>query len=415
MGGRPLTWVDSSFFGVGAALTALVLVGLWSHARRRRLLAEFLGGRAAMRRYSRSDLNRYGVRRALLLAVAGAALTVAMAEPRWLEAPPPQPPPVKRVMIAIDVSASMQAEDAVPTRLGAAAEAARQVLDSLAGHEVGLLLYAGTTYPLAPPTLDHDAIRFLLSGVTPRVASAQDPGTLLSVAIRESITMLDRSFTDPADPVREADDADATPPGAPGAASLPGVAEIATPDAIPARPGEHIVVLIGDGDVGESDEDVLAAVAEAREAGVSLHTIAVGTTAGAGMIMPSGTYQLGGRVVDASGRPGASRLRETLLREVAGGGGGLYAQAEVPSQVVAVQTALADLGPAPEPTVDLTAPAWTRYDVPFVLGSVALALVVLESLLGLGLAKVRVPRAARAPFAPPSVTRRPGRRAREAA
>jgi hypothetical protein len=130
--------------------------------------------------------------------------------------------------------------------------------------------------------------------------------------------------------------------------------------------------------------------------------------------MPSGTYQLGGRVVDASGRPGASRLRETLLREVAGGGGGLYAQAEIPSQVVAVQTALADLGPAPEPTVDLTAPAWTRYDVPFVLGSVALGLVVLESLLGLGLARVRVPRAARASVAPPSASRRLGRRAREA-
>ena len=105
MGGRPLTWVDPSLLAVGAALTALVLLGLWSHARRRRLLAEFLGGRRAMTRLSRPDLYRLGVRRALLLGAAGVALAVASAEPRWEDAPPPLPPPVKRVILALDVSA----------------------------------------------------------------------------------------------------------------------------------------------------------------------------------------------------------------------------------------------------------------------------------------------------------------------
>lgn len=416
-----MSWVDSSFLGIGAALTALVLVGLWSHARRRRLLAHFLGGRTAMRRFARSDLQRFGLRRAALLAVAGAALTVAMAEPRWENAPLPPPPPVKRVMLAVDVSASMQAEDASPTtRLGAAAEAARQVLDSLAGHEVGLLLYAGTAYPLAPPTLDHDAIRFLLSGVTPRVASAQDPGTLLSVAIRESVAMLDRSFTSPTDPVQDADAAtgagdapgiDGGPAGGSTAAGASAAPAGTAPDTAP-PPGERIVVLIGDGDVGERDDSVRAAAAEATAAGVSLHAIAVGTTAGAGMVMPAGTYQLGGRVVDASGRPGATRLREDLLREVAATGGGRYAHVEVPAEVSAVQMALADLGPEPEPVTD--APAWASYDVPFVLGALALALVVLDSLLGISLPRVRIPRAARASAvgtgAPTPPRRTPSRR-----
>jgi hypothetical protein len=401
-----LTWVDSSFLQIGGALTALVLVGLWSHMRRRRLLAAYLGGRAAMRRFSRSDLRRFGLRRTLLLSLGGAALTVAAAEPRWTPETLPEPEPVvKRVILAIDVSASMQAEDAAPTRLGAASEVARQVLDSLAGHEVGLVLFAGKAYPLAPPTRDHEAIRFLLGGVTPRIASAQDPGTLLSVAIRESAALLDRTFTTPSDPVRETGGAASSPSALAAAGATVGSAAAtsaasatASPDASPGgRPGQRVVVLIGDGDIGEREDDVRAALADARASGVEVHAIAVGTAAGAGMIMPPGTYQLGGRVVDANGRPGVSRLRDGLLREIAQSGGGRYAHAAVPEEVASLQLALADVGPAPEAVVDLSAPAWARYDVPFVLGSVALALVVLESLLGMSLPKPRFRRSARTP------------------
>ena len=383
-----MTWVDPSLLGIGAALTALVLVGLWSHARRRRLLAEFLGGRTAMKRLSRSDLYRVGVRRALLLTVAGAALAIAAAEPRWIEAPEPEPL-VKRVILAIDVSASMQAEDAAPTRLGAAVSVAEQVLDSLDGHEVGLLLFAGTAYPLAPPTLDHDAVRFLLGGVTPRVASAQDPGTLLAVAIEESVALMDRSFTTAAGAIGE--------PGAMEAASEPASGAAAPgSDGLPVPAGERLIVLIGDGDAGDRGEDVRAAVAAAREAGVGIHTIGVGTSAGAGMVMPSGTYQLGGRIVDANGRPGASRLREPLLQEIAEGAEGRYAHVDVAADVVTLQAALADLGPETEPVASAAAPSWARYDVPFVLGAVALALVVLESLLGMSLPRLRLPAARRA-------------------
>lgn len=367
-----MTWVDSSLLVVGAALTMLVLVGLWSHGRRRRLLAEFLGGRSAMARLSRLDLYRLGLRRALLLAAAGIALTVAAAEPRWRDAPPPPPPPMKRAVLAIDVSASMQAEDEAPTRLARAVAAADSAIESLAGHEVGLLIFAGTTYPLAPPTLDHDALRFLLRGLVPRLASAQDPGTLVSEAIDESVALLDYG---PSETPGEAAPRDST----------------ATARERPAR-GDRLIVLVSDGDAGESEGDVLAAVGRARAAGVGIHTIGVGSEAGAGMVMPSGTYQLGGPVVDARGAPGSSRLHEPLLRQVAADGGGAYAHAAAGSDLDAVRSALADTGPAPERAVDVSAPAWARYDLPFVLGAAALALVVLESLVGLSLPVLRMAR-----------------------
>jgi hypothetical protein len=392
-----LTWVDSSLLTVGAALTALVLVGLWSHARRRRALAEFLGGRTATTRLSRPDLHRLGLRRALLLGVAGLMLAAAAAEPRWEEAPEPPPPPVKRVILALDVSASMQAEDEAPTRLGPAVAAAQAALDSLVGHEVGLLLFAGTAYPLAPPTLDHDALRYLLSGVAPRLASAQDPGTLLSAAIDESVALLDRqpSLTpgEAAPRAAAARGAGADPPASGGA----GAAAVASDDTESSRAeGERLVVLISDGDAGEREDNVLAAVSRAREADVGVYVIGVGSAAGARMVMPAGTYQLGGPVVDARGVPGSSRLDEALLRQIASEGAGSYAHVASPTDVQSIQVALADLGPAPAPVVDATAPAWARYDLAFLLGAAALALVALESLLGMSLPALRVARPARA-------------------
>ena len=398
-----MIWVDASLLAVGGALTALVLVGLWAHQRRRRLLAEFLGGRIAMRRLSRLDLYRRGLRRAVLLGTAGVAIAVAAAEPRWEDAPPPPPPPLKQVVIAIDVSASMQAGDAEPTRLAHAVAAADSVLTGLAGHEVGLLVFAGTAYPLAPPTLDHRALRFLMSGLVPRLASAQDPGTLLSVAIDESLALLDRR---PSETPGEA-----APRVAPGSgssdaagAAAPGAARGAAPSAggapgaesTPAPPrvqGGRLIVLVSDGDTREAEADVLAAVARAAEADVSLFTIGIGTAEGAGMTMPAGTYQLGGPVVDARGAPGTSRLREPVLRQMAGGGGGAYAHATAQADVQAMRIALADTGPAPEPVADLSTPMWARYDLPFLLGALALALVFLESLVGMSLPVVRFARA----------------------
>jgi hypothetical protein len=138
---------------------------------------------------------------------------------------------------------------------------------------------------------------------------------------------------------------------------------------------------------------VLAAVGRAAEADVDLYTIGVGTAAGAGMVMPSGTYQLGGPIVDARGAPGRSRLREPLLQQMASAGGGSYAHAGATTDVQAMKAALADTGPAPEPVVDASMPLWARYDLPFLLGALALSLVVLESLVGMSLPVLRVARA----------------------
>jgi len=354
-----LIFGDASLLWLGGAFTALILLGVWSHGRRRRKLAEFLGGRRALARLSRSDLSGLRLGRSLLLGLAGVCLAIAAADPTWVEPPAPEPPPVDRLVLAIDVSASMQATDVQPTRLGRAVEIAHGLLEAAVDQEVGLLVFAGTSYPLAPPTLDHDALDFMLDGITPTMASAYDPGTLGSVAVLGAATLLEAGT-------------DST-----------------------AKIGRRRIVVLSDGDDGESEQMLVAAADSARALGVDVYAIGVGTTRGSGMSMPSGTYQLGGPVTTASGGRAASRLDEGTLRALANRGGGRYALADADLDVSALRAEVT----APPPPAQLPGaearPLWARYDWPFVLGAAALALVLLESLLDASLPRVSTVRARR--------------------
>jgi Ca-activated chloride channel family protein len=393
-----MTFLHPDLLRIGLVLTLLAMVGLWAHAGRRRRLAEFLGGRRAVDRLSPSNLLRLRVERMLLLGLGGIAAALAAAEARMtaslVDTEPPGPPP-KDVVIAIDVSASMQAVDVPPTRLGRAVDVARELMDELGDeHRVGLLLYAGAGYPLAPPTHDHEALRFLLSGVVPTIASAQDPGSLISVGLKEGVALLEHVPAQGGEAPEEPTD-DSEPLGGDPAARGPVPDSVArgeelTPAAgadpaatapAPGLVGERILVLIGDGEAGEPDDVVAEAMAAAEEAGVTVHTIGVGTAAGAGMFMPEGRYQLGGAIVDARGVRAVSRLQGARLREVAGWGGGTYVDANDVSGLTRLRSALRDPGTSARVDAAEALPFWVRHDLVLSLGAVALAFVFLESLL----------------------------------
>ena len=145
--------------------------------------------------------------------------------------------------------------------------------------------------------------------------------------------------------------------------------------------GGRLIVLLTDGEAGESDEDVSRAVEAAVEAGIGIHTIGVGTEQGAGMIIPTSAYQFGGPVLDATGAPSTSRLREPPLRALATTGGGRYANAGSGAQLRALTGDLQTSESISERNPDEETPGWARYDLPFLLGLGALVLILLESLL----------------------------------
>jgi Ca-activated chloride channel family protein len=325
-------FLQPDFLLWGGALALVVALAWGLHARRRRRLAEFLGGRRAAARLVRANLYRLQVERVLLLGLATLALAAAVAEPRWGGAE--RPPPPRGIVIAIDVSASMQARDAEPTRLAEAVRVADELIASLGDERVGLLLFSGTAYTLAPPTLDLAAVRYFLAGMTPTIASEHDPGTLLSVAIRDATAL----WTEP-----------------------PELGEIRS------------VILITDGDLGESQEAVLSEASAAAARGIHVHVIGVGTEEGSGMEMPQGQYQFGGPVMDATGMPATSRLDEAVLRRVAQAGIGRYAHAEDDGALSRMRRTLA---PA-----RATGSWWRRYDPASLLIVLALIGLLAESLL----------------------------------
>lgn len=334
-----MTFLNPSFLLFGIALAILVVLALWSHAGRRRRLAQFLGGKRAARRLSGSNLYRLHVERIVLLGLTALVLAGAAAEPRWPdEDTPPPPPPARSVILAIDVSASMQASDVSPTRLGQAVEVAGEMIETFGSDRVGLLLFAGSTYSLAPPTHDHAALRYFL-GSLPTVASAYDPGTLLSVAIRETV-----AFAETGDEVD----------------------------------GEQTIILIGDGETDETEAAVLAQVRAAASQGIGIHVIGVGTDEGGVMVMPQATYQFGGEVVDESGVAVVSRLNESLLERIAEVGRGRYAHA-------ADEAALRDFRGFFESQE--SDPLFARYELTFLFILTALAGLLIESLLD-----IRLPR-----------------------
>ena len=337
-----MTFLNPAFLMFGVALAILVVLALGRHARRRRRLAQFLGGKRAVRRLSGSNLYRLRVERILLLGLAGLAIAAAAAEPRWQAEP--TPPPVRTVVVAIDLSASMQASDVSPTRLAQAIELADELIQTLESDRVGLLLFGGSTYPLAPPTHDHGALRYFLTGLTPTMASAYDPGTLISVGIREA-------------------------------------AALAVADGEP--DSERSIILIGDGEAAEAEAAVLAEVRAAADQGIAIHAIGMGTAQGGEMVMPQATYQVGGQVVDPSGVPAISRLNEPLLERIAEAGSGRYAHA-------ANEAALRDLHRFFE--AQEAVPPWARYELTFLFILAALAGLLIESLLD-----VRLPGRAAAP------------------
>src|SRR5690606_3361381 len=165
LGGDSVTFsfANPAFLVLGIVAALLVWVGLVLQTRRRRRLAAHLGSVEEARRRGMARLRRPRLDRKLLLGLAVAFVAVAAAEPTPVT-PPPAPAYVspEPLVIALDISASMQAEDVLPTRLGRAVQVARDVVEAAEGREVGLLVFAGKPYVLMPPTSDLAAVRFLL-------------------------------------------------------------------------------------------------------------------------------------------------------------------------------------------------------------------------------------------------------------
>lgn len=125
------------------------------------------------------------------LALRGGALgllVVGAAGPQWGRETVRRESRGSDVVFVLDVSASMDVRDVVPTRMDEARREALGLLERIPGSRVGVVLFAGDAVRVCPLTLDHSAVRMMLESVN--TASLSEPGTDLGAALRQALAAL---------------------------------------------------------------------------------------------------------------------------------------------------------------------------------------------------------------------------------
>lgn len=180
------------------------------------------------------------------------------------------------IMIVLDVSNSMLAEDYSPNRLERAKLAISRLVDKLRDDRIGLVVFAGNSFVQLPITTDYVSAKMFMGSISTESVPIQ--GT----AIGEAINTAMRSFSAQSEKSRA-------------------------------------IIVITDGE--NHEDDPVAAAAQAAELGVRVFTIGVGSPEGKPIPMD------GELLKDKDGNIVVTRLDESVLQEVADAGNGLYVRA----------------------------------------------------------------------------------------
>ena len=271
-------------FGAESLLYAyLLLPGLaalewWAAARRRRDLDRF-GERGRIDRLTRV-VSRHGrtARTVLRIAAVGLLLT-ALARPQFGNRVETVRRAGQDVVVALDLSASMEAGDVAPNRLAAAKLAVGRLIGRFDGDRIGLVAFAGEAFVQSPLTLDYAAAALFLNAMEPDLVPV--PGTDLGRAIEVALD----GFGDPGERSRQ-------------------------------------LVVITDGEDHEGALD--AAVERAVDEGVRIHAVGMGSTAGVPIPGFDENGAPDGFLRDAGGSVVTTRLDDVTLQRVADRTGGAY-------------------------------------------------------------------------------------------
>lgn len=259
-------------------LPLLVLLFLYSNYRRRKALQRY--GDPELLAQLMPDVSRFrpSVKFWLLFSAIG-LFALLLARPQFgskLET-------VKRqgveVMIALDISNSMLAQDVQPSRLEKAKRLVAQLVDKMENDKVGMIVFAGDAFTQLPITNDYISAKMFLESIDPSLISKQ--GT----AIGAALSLATRSFT-------------------------------------PQEGVGRAVILITDGENHEGGA-VEAATASA-EKGIQIHVLGVGLPEGA-PIPVAGTNDFRR---DREGNVVVTRLNEQMCQEIAREGKGIYVRVD---------------------------------------------------------------------------------------
>lgn len=184
------------------------------------------------------------------------------------------------LMICLDVSKSMLANDIKPSRIKNAKRAINQLIDKLEGDRIGLVIFAGEAYKQLPLTNDYAAAKLFLSAVYPNMIKTQ--GTAIALAIDKAISSFDLESN-----------------------------------------SDKAIIIISDGEDHEGNAETTAA--SAQELGIKVFTLGMGLPEGAPIPEINGNNLQFKK--DNNGKTIITKINEEMLQKIASKGGGTYIRA----------------------------------------------------------------------------------------
>lgn len=332
---------DSPLLLALAPVLGLVLGAIALVARRRRIARA-----GAWSQELRQQAKAHGRWSPVVLALAALAAAVALAGPRGGRATVTATAQALSVVISIDISRSMLAEDTRPSRLQRAAREARRLVQDLRQDRVGLTAFAWRSYILSPLTSDGGAVSLFLDALSPELAS--QGGTGMAAAIAQGAELLNAS--------REA--------------------------------GDRVLVMFTDGETHDSLAEVLVQARKLKEQQIRLVLVAEGGTRAVPIPVrdSSGTVQEYQK--DEDGRTIETQRRDDVLQQVADAAEGALVPSELPDQAGAIRDLLSAFQRSPtssSSTQDLLPLVW----IPALLAALLLGLQTISrksaALVGLAL------------------------------
>jgi len=185
------------------------------------------------------------------------------------------------LMICLDVSNSMLAEDLSPNRLERAKRAVEKLIDRLRSDRIGMIVFAGKAFVQLPITTDYAAAKLFINSTNSGTVGVQ--GTAIGGAIDLALESFDMESTT-----------------------------------------SKAIIVITDGE--NHEDDAMEAAQKASEIGITVHTIGMGSEEGAPIPLYRGKQQIGFKR-DREGNTVVTQLNETMLADIASAGGGQFVRA----------------------------------------------------------------------------------------
>lgn len=276
---EPLNFAHAEYLWLLSALPLLLLLRLTSQSKSGSVLNAFTAPRLRQALVTGANPVFGWVVFTLQLSALGFFI-LALSQPRWGEEEIERVEGGRDVIIAIDTSRSMLANDISPDRLTRATLAAQDLLQVLPGDRVGLIAFSGHSYLQAPLTTDHDAVAEAIQSLD--FLSVPKGGSVLSEALDLAIKTFEKS---------------------------------------PAR--THGLILFSDG--GDAEARLPSMIEKALENQILVLTVGVGTEGGSLIPNPDPNAR-GDYIRDDQGNVVQTKLDSNVLRELATGTRGAYFQ-----------------------------------------------------------------------------------------